>query len=556
MPENEPSTVPALAQTIIAAPPDSGWSAATSEPAPRIELVAGDAPRLEAETKALLRMRLKGAALILMAAVASFALRDLFLEVAPGFGIRLVTIGAVAASFALLTWRQALSLRQLRLVELALFGVMAWFLATYQYQLVLLKARAGSATFQLAAVKSCVLYFFAVQLLYGTFIPNSWRRSLLVLVPLGLVPFLVMGILRWRSNDVARIAREVGNFEQVSDAALMLSLGVLASAYGTHIINALRVEAFRARRMGQYRLKQLLGAGGMGQVYLAEHSLLKRPCAIKVIRPDSQHDAQALARFEHEVRATARLTHWNTVNVFDYGQTDDGTFYYVMEYLRGLSLAEIVERHGALSPARAIHLARQACRSLEEAHVQGLIHRDVKPANVFVAQVGVVCDVVKLLDFGLVAQVHAAAAAEGELALAVPAAGTPAFAAPEQLLAPATVDRRADLYALGGTLYYALTGRPPVVAATLGEALRALAEQPVEPPSRLGHAVPQDLEQVIMKCLSKDPNERFGSAQALEAALAACRDEGGWNEEQARAWWRKHEGDRRARQLISESPAL
>src|SRR5688572_18036212 len=153
--------------------------------------------------------------------------------------------------------------------------------------------------------------------------------------------------------------------------------------------------------MGQYKLKQLIGSGGMGEVYLAEHQLMKRPCAIKVIRPEKAGDPKVLARFEREVQATARLSHWNTIDIFDYGRADDGTFYYVMEYLPGMNLSELVRKHGPLPAGRAIYLIRQACDALQEAHDLGLVHRDIKPANIFAASRGGVCDVVKLLDFGL-----------------------------------------------------------------------------------------------------------------------------------------------------------
>ena len=171
---------------------------------------------------------------------------------------------------------------------------------------------------------------------------------------------------------------------------------------GAHLINTLRREVFEARQLGQYRLVKRLGAGGMGEVYLAEHRMLKRPCAIKLIHPDQAGDPHVLARFEREVRMTARLSHWNTVEIFDYGRTDDGTFFYVMEYLPGLSLEDLLERHGPLPAERVVHLLRQTCQGLREAHQVGLIHRDIKPGNVFAAQRGGLYDVVKLLDFGLV----------------------------------------------------------------------------------------------------------------------------------------------------------
>jgi eukaryotic-like serine/threonine-protein kinase len=193
----------------------------------------------------------------------------------------------------------------------------------------------------------------------------------------------------------------------------------------------IRREAFQAKQLGQYVLKRRLGAGGMGEVYQAEHQLLKRPCAVKLIKPDKQTDPAALARFEREVQATAKLTHWNTVEIFDYGHADDGTFYYAMELLPGLSLEDLVKFHGPVPAERAVHFLRQACAALTEAHAKGLIHRDLKPANLFAAERGGVYDVVKLLDFGLVREQKRAQ----DLKLTQPGSfsGSPLYMCPEQV---------------------------------------------------------------------------------------------------------------------------
>src|SRR5262249_45089858 len=188
--------------------------------------------------------------------------------------------------------------------------------------------------------------------------------------------------------EVYRFAAPLLTFEVVSENILMLAIGAGVTVYAASVVHDLRVEAFEARQLNQYRLKGRIGAGGMGEVYLAEHQLLKRPCALKLIAPDRAGDPRALTRFEREARVTARLSHPNTVEIYDYGRTDDGQFYYVMELLDGLSLAELVERHGPLPPGRAIFLLRQACGALAEAHAAGLVHRDLKPANIFAARRG------------------------------------------------------------------------------------------------------------------------------------------------------------------------
>jgi len=525
----------AFEETLIGGFSESEGSHSGDSPAGKVEFVSGSGPRLETETQELLRVRLRAAALVLLLAVMAFFVRGLFIEDAPARDAQVLVSVVLGAVVALLTSQRELPLVQLRRIEVGIFSLIAVYLGIYQYKLVLLKATAGNPAFELAAVKSCVLYFFAVILLYGTFIPNTWQRAARVIVPTALCPLLVIGFLRLSSTAVRDIADQVANFEQISDNVIMVVLGSAASLYGTHIINALRVEAFQARRMGQYHLKQRLGAGGMGEVYLAEHSLLKRPCAIKIIRPGSQADPQALARFEREVRATARLSHWNTVSVFDYGHTDDGTFYYVMEYLPGSNLADLVKRHGPLPAARAIHLLRQTCRALHEAHAAGLIHRDIKPANVFAARQGGVCDIAKLLDFGLVKQ-----AADKPVDQNPPGAalsGSPLYMAPEQAGFAGTPDRRSDIYSLGATAYFLVTGKPPFEGANLTQIILAHARENVVPPSQIDARVPSDLEQVIVKCLAKLPADRFPDASSLERALAACRDADRWSDADAERWW-------------------
>jgi eukaryotic-like serine/threonine-protein kinase len=294
---------------------------------------------------------------------------------------------------------------------------------------------------------------------YGIFIPNTWRRAALVVTPMAMASPAATLILHLLHPELLNFTVRVASFEQVSENALMLLIGAGASVYGTHVINTLRTEAFEARQLGQYRLRQRIGTGGMGEVFLAEHQLLKRPCALKLIRPGSASDPRAMARFEREVRTTARLSHPNTVEVYDYGRTEDGTFYYVMEYLPGLSLAELVERHGPLPPERVIYLLRQACQALQEAHAAGLIHRDIKPANIFAAFRGGRHDVTKLLDFGLVKPFAEGPTSSVHLSQEGGITGSPLYMAPEQASGSRSPDPRSDLYSLGAVAYFLLTGR-------------------------------------------------------------------------------------------------
>jgi serine/threonine-protein kinase len=321
------------------------------------------------------------------------------------------------------------------------------------------------------------------------------------------------------------------------ETAFVMVLFSAIAVYGSHRIHVLGQQALEARKLGQYRLKRLLGAGGMGEVYLAEHVLLKRPCALKVIRPERAGDPRNLARFEREVQATAALTHPNTVEVFDYGHAADGTFYYVMEYLPGLSLEELVKQHGPLPPARAVHLLRQVCGALQEAHAAGLIHRDIKPGNIIVGRRGGLCDVAKLLDFGLV-RAHGLNPDGQQLTQEGAVAGTPAYMSPEQATGLGDLDGRSDIYSLGAVAYFLLTGQPPFVRGSAVQALAAHLGEAVVPPDRLRADVPADLQAVLLRCLEKEPGRRFPDAASLEQALAQCGCAAGWTQEQAAAWWR------------------
>ncbi|HEY2252545.1 MAG TPA: protein kinase, partial [Planctomycetaceae bacterium] len=237
-----------------------------------------------------------------------------------------------------------------------------------------------------------------------------------------------------------------------------------------------------------------------------------------------------------------KLSHWNTVSIFDYGRTEDGTFYYVMEYLPGLSLADLVSRFGPLPVSRAIHLLRQICRALYEAHGVGLVHRDIKPANIFVSRLGGVCDVAKLLDFGLVELTVSDAKVEKAKA---GISGSPRYMSPEQAIPYNVPDARSDIYSVGATAYYLLTGRVPFEGQTLAQVMMAHSREPLVPPSRHRAEVPSDVDEVVIKCLAKRPVDRFADAHSLEQALAACSDADGWTDAQAAGWWQEHlESDR------------
>jgi serine/threonine-protein kinase len=324
------------------------------------------------------------------------------------------------------------------------------------------------------------------------------------------------------------------------------TLGLLligSSVAGMAIIAARRNSLARMRILdpqliGQYRLLSLIGRGGMGEVYLAQHHMLERLCAIKLIRPERACDTQALARFEREVRMTARLSHWNTVKIFDYGRTADGTFYYVMEYLPGLSFEEIIETHGPQPAARVVQFLRQACHALREAHSMGLVHRDIKPGNLLAARYGGLFDVVKLLDFGLVQP--AAGISSTRLTEQGVVSGTPLFMSPEQATGIDVVDGRSDIYSLGAVAYALLTGQAPFERSTPMEVLIAHARDAVTPPSELANDMPADLEKIVLRCLAKKPEDRYQDVDALERSLGRCTAADQWTQSRATRWWMEH----------------
>jgi serine/threonine-protein kinase len=516
----------------------SASASASAEP-PRVDIVAGSGVHLTEETRSLLRVRLRAVALAMSCAFGAFLVRDLWLAghyrdpLLLCFHCFVVT--AFITSYVALSGRRSIPLGRLRVLELALFGMTIAFFITIHYRLVQLRVAEGDRIMLMATVKNTVLFVFAMIVLYGMFIPNTWRRSAVVVGTMTAATVLSPLVLKILHPEVFRFAAPLLTFEIVSENILMLAIGSGVTIYATHIINSLRVEAFEARQLNQYRVKGQIGAGGMGVVYLAEHQLLKRPCAIKLIAPDRAGDPRALARFEREVRITARLSHPNTVEIYDYGRTDDGTFFYVMELLNGLSLADLVARHGPVSPGRAIFLLRQACGALAEAHVAGLVHRDLKPANIFAARRGHLHDFVKLLDFGLVLSPPEATAAElsGEGNIA----GSPQYMAPEQATGEARPDARSDLFGLGAVAYFLLTGRAPFDGPTAMAVLIAIARDRVEPPSRFRSGLPADLERVVLRCLAKSPADRYPDADALDRDLGACAAAAEWDFARAADWW-------------------
>jgi len=295
-------------------------------------------------------------------------------------------------------------------------------------------------------------------------------------------------------------------------------------------------------------LGALLGRGGMGEVYVAHHRMLARPAAIKLIRPEALEGRSpervlvAVERFRREAEAAATLRSPHTIELYDFGVSDGGVFYYVMELLDGADLERLVERFGPVPPERAIHFLRQACDSLAEAHARGLIHRDIKPSNIQTCRMGLVVDFVKLLDVGLVKP--SPGRDTDVLTLTTEDAvtpGTPAFMAPEAVFGDPAPDHRADIYALGCVGYWLLTGGFVFEATTAARMLtQHLEAQPLPPSRRTELEIPPELDAIILDCLAKRPADRPGSTAELSRRLAACPVRGTWTDQRAHEWWDRH----------------
>ena len=363
-----------------------------------------------------------------------------------------------------------------------------------------------------------------------------------------------VGAWRWLPEYDFGIATEVDSAEAFLPVLLLrrafwslmglLGLSAVGIFFAMRYIarqqRALQTATLTAKQLGQYALEDKLGAGGMGTVYRARHAMLRRPTAVKLLDLDKISDT-ALARFEREVQLTSGLSHPNTVAIFDYGRTDDGIFYYAMEYLEGLNLDDLVKKYGPLGEARTLHILRQLCGSLAEAHAAGLVHRDIKPANIFLTRRGGLCDFVKVLDFGLVK------ARDGvdQAGVTSPNAlmGTPLYLSPEGVTAPDEVDARADVYAVGAVGYFLLTGTPVFNGATLMEiCLKHTNEPPQAPSARLGRRIDPQLEALLMSCLAKEKTARPNDAGDLLARLEAIAPGETWTWQSAAIWWQTQAG--------------
>ncbi len=513
-----------------------------------IFLPSGGAPQsgFDEELRRLLRGRLLLIHLLTLALIVLLAAMIRLTPTAEQEGIiqpresyfwgRLAAQFAEAAIGTSALWRfTAMTLRSLRIWELTFFVTYAATAGLNRFEVLAspIKGAAGNVPALAMGFNDLTSLqgFIILILAYGVLIPNTPRRSLLLVAVLTAVPLAIIFVAA-AVNPSLHGGRVLA---LIAQSALCLTFPAAIAIFAASRASALQRRAFeaerRAEQIDQYTLKRKLGEGTMGEVWLAEHRLLKRPCAVKFIRPELAAHPAIAARFAREVQAVTGLTHPNTVRVYDYGRAADGSFYYVMEYLDGPTLEELVRRAGPLPPGRVVYLLRQLCGALAEAHAAGLVHRDLKPGNVIVATLGGQRDVAKLLDFGLVQDLSADA--EGRLTRTGTVLGTPDYMSPEQAAGESAVDARSDVYGLGAVAFFALTGRPPFQGKTFGQLLAAHRSEPPPSLTDLRPDVPADLSAVVARCLAKNPAARYPSAAAVDGELAACGCAADWSAEWA-----------------------
>ncbi len=526
-------------ETVVA--PSNSAVQKTASSSPHIALVEGSSsPHFSRVTQSLLRFRLRVATFVMFGIFSVYFMWHIYeffwgnniaekspilLSVHAGLLLLLGTTGFLLCPRC--DFRKGL----LRSQEIVTFGLPSAFLLMTQHHSMQLCARDHGVL--LSPTSGWILLIF----IYALFIPNTWRRAAVVISAMVIAPIALL-CYAWMTDQMCYTII-YGNPEQLAEIGLKMVICGAVAIFGVYTINILRTEAFHAKQLGQYRLSRSLGAGGMGEVYLAHHYLMKRPCAIKIIRPEKAGDSNVLARFEREVHASSKLSHWNNIDIYDYGRTDDGTFYYVMEYLPGLNVSDLVNRFGPLPAGRTIHLLRQICDALNEAHSQGMIHRDIKPANVFAAKRGGFFDVAKLLDFGLAKPI--ASTEDSNLTQEGMITGSPLFMSPEQASGESEPDSRSDIYSMGVLAYFMLTGHAPFEYDRPIKVIIAHAHEAVVPPSEHVPSIPHDLEAIVMRCLAKDPDDRYQTVQEMAEALDQCESVGTWKQQDAVNWWTENE---------------
>jgi serine/threonine-protein kinase len=451
------------------------------------------------------------------------------------------TLGLVA-SVALFLVTRSSRLTEVTIIRLGLAYevIVSYSMAVGQYWNTFYGLSGDRLSGDMVGVSAVALWmaFFTVL------VPSRPRHALIALILSGTaVPVVMLWFIR--SGNAP--AMQPLNFFFIF--VLPYVLTIIMCMVAASVIYGLGKDVHEAQRMGSYQLQRRIGQGGMGEVWEARHNFLARPAAVKLIHPDALGAKPItretmISRFEREAQVTASLESPHTVELYDFGVSDDGTLFYVMELLRGTDLDALVRRFGPMPPERVVHLLRQACSSLAEAHRRGLIHRDIKPANIMLCEFAFTPDFVKILDFGLVKRFDERESdEEGSPGLTRldAIAGTPAFAAPEIFTRKNTIDGRADLYSLGCVAFYLLTGRPVFEEKTaVALAMAHASEEPPEPGQFSETSVPAELSDLILSCLAKVPESRPASAEAVAERLDAIRLESPWTSRRARVWWDRH----------------
>ncbi len=508
---------------------------------------------LDAATAQLFHHRLRLCCLIAVVPMAFFFLCgitsfiELFGHITLGWsGVILagVVLFALATTAGVMFRAGPFPERWLRVLEVAIFGQLSLFFAYWQFAILTASPETGfeggrhEQAFVLAASGMSHFNWLLLIVFHAVLVPNTISRGIGITVAMCVAALAIDTMAVGIHSPITRNAGVL-----FSIGGTILAAGGGLAIFGTAKTVALQreVESARAavRQMGQYRLRRKLGSGGMGEVYLAEHRLLKRPCALKRIHAKYLNNPEQLKRFEREVQATAQLRHPNTVEIYDYGIAEDGTFYYVMEYLPGLSLEDLVGRHGPQPAERVVHILRQVCGALREAHKYGLVHRDIKPSNILVFADGSPHDQVKLVDFGLVHSLIWEGDANSKITREGLIVGTPEYMSPEQASGIA-IDGRSDLFSLGSVMYYLLTGREAFHRDNPMKTLMAVVTDPMPKLSESNPYAPKELALVLAKCTAKEPEERYATAAELDAALAACPSAAAWTESRATEWWALH----------------
>lgn len=423
------------------------------------------------------------------------------------FLYRTSTVGVLVGLIVFLYRYPQASLRQLRLIEgiggITLTVDMAWVLIA-ETQTRLATGEIESLSVQFTTISFAFAIFIAV---YGMFIPNNWQRTAVITFLSALAPAITAIGLR----QYYPALQSLEGFPGFIAPTLTMMMAFIA-AQAAHVVHQIRREMETARQYGQYELLEEIGQGARGVVYKAKHRLLKRPAAVKLIRSEIANEQSTIAEFEHEVQLSADLRHWNSVQIYDYGRTDDGTFYYVMEYLEGESLLDRIQSRGQLTNEETVNIVGQVCDGLQEAHKKGMVHRDIKPSNIFLAANIGAQDVVKILDFGLATMTN-------ETTRMHRSSGTPSYMAPEQIRGE-TIDERSDIYALGCLIYECLSGQCLITGKSIGEVIDKHLQQS---PSLEG--LPESasgVRDIIAMCIEKNPNQRFPNVAALKESLERC----------------------------------